>query len=107
VAAVDAAEDAAGLGYDLEIDAQLYSVTADPFIGQIYDPFGLVNIADEADDPAGGYPQLSAEFIVEQDPDLIFVSYPGGVDDVLGRPAFATVTRSEERRVGERGGAWH
>lgn len=92
---------AAGLSYYHEIDAQLYSVTSDTFIGQIYDLFGLVNIADEAEDPAGGYPQLSAEFIVEQDPDLIFVSYPGGVDDVLGRPAFATVTAVQQKNVVE------
>ena len=86
---------AAGLSYYHEIDAQLYSVTSDTFIGQIYDLFGLVNIADEAEDPAGGYPQLSAEFIVEQDPDLIFVSYPGGVDDV----------RASRVRHGDRGAA--
>lgn len=92
-------EDAAGLSYYHEIDAQLYSVTSDTFIGQVYGLFGLVNIADEAEDAAGGYPQLSAEFIVDQDPDLIFVSYPGGAQDVLGRPAFDSLTAVREGNV--------
>ncbi|MEY9213553.1 ABC transporter substrate-binding protein [Thermobifida halotolerans] len=92
-------DDAAGLTYYHEIDAQLYSVTSDTFIGQVYGLFGLSNIADEAEDTAGGYPQLSAEFIVEQDPDLVFVSYPGGVEDVTGRPAFDSVTAVREGNV--------
>ena len=36
--------------------------------------FGLVNIADRAKDTAGGYPKLSAEFIIDADPDLIFLA---------------------------------
>jgi iron complex transport system substrate-binding protein len=35
---------------------------------------GLENIADAADDTGGGYPQLSAEYIVEANPDLIFLA---------------------------------
>ena len=34
------------------------------FIGSIYALFGLENIADGAPDAAGGYPQLSAEYVV-------------------------------------------
>lgn len=97
----DIGDDAAGLSYYHEIDAQLYSVTSDTFIGQVYGLFGLANIADQAPDTAGGYPQLSAEFVVEQDPDLIFVSYPGGVEDVRGRPAFDSVTAVQEQNVVE------
>ena len=36
--------------------------------------FGLKNIADGAPDAAGGYPQLSAEYIVGQAPDLIVLA---------------------------------
>ncbi|MCY9787816.1 ABC transporter substrate-binding protein [Nocardiopsis sp. EMB25] len=78
-----------------ELDDTLYSATSDTFVGQIYSSFGLVNIADEADDgTAGGYPQLSQEFVVEQNPDLIFLSYAGedAVGAVTERPAFDTVT---------------
>lgn len=90
-----------GLDYYHELDPSYYTVTSATFIGQVYDLFGLTNIADQAPDTAGGYPQLSAEFVVEQDPDLIFVSYPGGVEDVRGRPAFDSVTAVREQNVVE------
>ncbi|MFV1991422.1 MAG: ABC transporter substrate-binding protein, partial [Acidimicrobiales bacterium] len=35
---------------------------------------GLSNIADEADPDGFGFPQLSSEYILEQDPDLIFLA---------------------------------
>ena len=35
---------------------------------------GLENIADEAKGAGGGYPQLSAEYIVDADPDLVFLA---------------------------------
>nr|WP_221475639.1 ABC transporter substrate-binding protein [Sphaerisporangium rubeum] len=57
-----------------ELDSTPYSVTSTTFIGQIYGLFGLVNIADEAPDPAGGYPKLSGEFVVKADPDLVFLA---------------------------------
>jgi iron complex transport system substrate-binding protein len=63
------------LTYYHELDNTYFTVTSSTFIGQIYSMLGLVNIADPADDgSAGGYPQLSAEFIIEQDPDLIFLA---------------------------------
>ena len=40
----------------------------------MYTLLGLDNIADPADADGYGYPQLSAEYIVEQDPDLIFLA---------------------------------
>ncbi|MCP3016104.1 ABC transporter substrate-binding protein [Nocardiopsis dassonvillei] len=86
----------AGLSFYQELDETSYSATSDTFVGQIYASFGLVNIADEADadGAAGGYPQLSQEYVVEQNPDLIFLSYgdESTVADVAGRPAFDTVT---------------
>ncbi|MFC7327851.1 ABC transporter substrate-binding protein [Marinactinospora rubrisoli] len=89
--------------YYHELDPGLYSVTSGTFVGQVYSLFGLRNIADEAADTAGGYPQLSAEFVVEQDPDLIFLSYPGEeaalVADVADRPAFDTITAVENGDV--------
>ncbi|MFC6085026.1 ABC transporter substrate-binding protein [Sphaerisporangium aureirubrum] len=64
----------AKLSFYHELDSTPYSVTSDTFIGQIYGLFGLTNIADEAPDPAGGYPKLSGEFVVKADPDLIFLA---------------------------------
>ncbi|MFV1990387.1 MAG: ABC transporter substrate-binding protein, partial [Acidimicrobiales bacterium] len=57
-----------------ELGDQLYSASSSSFIGQLYTMVGLTNIADEADPDGYGYPQLSAEYILEQDPDLIFLA---------------------------------
>ncbi|HUG74374.1 MAG TPA: ABC transporter substrate-binding protein [Acidimicrobiia bacterium] len=64
------------LTYYHELDDTLFSVTSETFIGEIYALAGLENIADAADPEgeAGGYPQLSAEFLVSADPDLIFLA---------------------------------
>jgi iron complex transport system substrate-binding protein len=57
-----------------ELDDTYYSVTSSTFIGQLYSLVGLRNIADEAKGAGGGYPQLSAEYIIDADPDLIFLA---------------------------------
>ncbi len=62
------------LSFYHELDATYYSVTSETFIGQIYAAMGLVNIADEVGEGAFGYPQLAEEYILEQDPDLIFLA---------------------------------
>lgn len=59
--------------YYHELDATLYSATSDTFIGTVYDHLGLVNIADEVGADTS-YPQLSAEFIITENPDLIFLA---------------------------------
>ncbi len=61
------------LTYYHELDQTLYTVTSETFVGQVYDLAGLENVADAADD-GSGYPQLSAEYILEQDPDFIFLA---------------------------------
>ncbi|SNT37976.1 iron complex transport system substrate-binding protein [Actinomadura meyerae] len=75
--AVDAASASAkgrGLSYYHELDNELHSVTSTTFVGQVYGMFGLRNIADKADKATGGYPQLSREYLLKQDPDLIFLA---------------------------------
>jgi iron complex transport system substrate-binding protein len=57
-----------------ELDDTFYSVTSKTFVGSIYTLAGLVNIADAADKDSSGYPQLSNEYIVAQNPDLIFLA---------------------------------
>jgi iron complex transport system substrate-binding protein len=56
-----------------ELDQTYYSASSDTFIGQIYTLLGLQNIADKAA-RAGGYPQLSAEYILTANPDLIVLA---------------------------------
>jgi iron complex transport system substrate-binding protein len=65
---------AAPLTYYHELDDTLFSVTSQTFIGQIYSLVGLKNIADKADKEGSGYPQLSPEYLVKADPDLIFLA---------------------------------
>jgi iron complex transport system substrate-binding protein len=57
-----------------ELDDQYFSVTSATFIGQLLSLAGLANIADEAEEKAGGYPQLSAEYIIDTDPDYILLA---------------------------------
>ena len=74
IAKIAAAKPAHQLTYYHELDKNLYTATSRTFIGQLYAQLGLKNIADAADKDAGGYPQLSAEYIVKADPDLIFLA---------------------------------
>jgi iron complex transport system substrate-binding protein len=62
------------LTYYHELDKSLYSVTSKTFIGQLYGQLGMRNIADAADKDGTGYPQLSAEYVIKADPDLIFLA---------------------------------
>jgi cobalamin transport system substrate-binding protein len=62
------------LSYYHELDKNLYSATSKTFIGQLYAQLGMENIADAADKDGSGYPQLSAEYVVKADPDLIFLA---------------------------------
>ncbi len=90
----DAGTRADGLTVYHELDPTLYSVTSETFIGLVYAAFGLVNIADPADVDGFGYPQLSAEYVIEADPDLIFVTDCCGdtPETVAGRPGWDNVS---------------
>ena len=61
------------LSYYYELDDTYYSVTSNTFIGQLFNLFGLRNIADNAE-AGNDYPQLSAEAIVSSNPDMIFLA---------------------------------
>ncbi len=90
-----------------ELDDTLYSVTTSTFIGNVYALAGLTNIADAAD-PDGeffGYPQLSAEFLVEANPDLIFLADTKccgqNAETVTARPGWDALTAVQEGRIFE------
>ena len=57
-----------------ELDPTYYSATSSTFIGRMYKLFGFQDIADAADTTHSGYPQLSAEYIVAANPDLIVLA---------------------------------
>ena len=57
-----------------ELSPDFYSATSNTFIGRIYKLFGLRNIADAADSSSTGYPQLSGEYILSANPNLIVLA---------------------------------
>lgn len=60
-----------------ELDPTFYSISSHSYVGELYSRLGLVNIADAADPDGFGYPQLSPEFIVAEDPDVILLADAG------------------------------
>lgn len=60
--------------YYHELDPTFYTATSETFVGGLYAMFGMVNIADAADQGGLGYPQLSVEYILQSDPDFLFLA---------------------------------
>lgn len=96
-------EPAEPLTYYHELDDNYFSVTSKTFIGQVYGLIGLENIADPADKDGTGYPQLSAEYIVKADPDLIFLADTKCCDQsaktVGARPGWGSIAAVESGAV--------
>jgi iron complex transport system substrate-binding protein len=64
---------AQGLSVYHELDPSFFSATSSTFVGRVYALFGLKNVADAA--PGGSdYPQLSPEFIVASNPELVVLA---------------------------------
>jgi iron complex transport system substrate-binding protein len=73
-ALIEQASAGSGLKVYHELGPDYYSATSQTFIGSIYTALGAKNIADGAGKKAPGYPQLSAEYILKSNPDLIVLS---------------------------------
>lgn len=90
------------LTYYHELDDTYFSVSANTFVGQIYGLLGLRNITDLTEVDTD-YPQLSAEFVVSADPDLIFLACTVGcgttAESVAARPGWSAVTAVREGGV--------
>ena len=88
---------AAGATVYHELGPDFFSATSETFIGSIYELFGLVNIADAAAGAAdaGGYPQLTGEYIVSESPALIVLADTKCCDQtaetVSKRPGWAQI----------------
>ena len=108
---LDAAVTASGdLGenvtYYHEIDSLLYTATSSTFFGEIYALFGMENIADpaDADGSSFGYPQLSSEFVVSENPNIIFlgnVLYGESAETVSQRPGWDVMTAVQDGDIAE------
>jgi cobalamin transport system substrate-binding protein len=86
-----------------ELGPDFFSATSQTFIGSVYTQLGLENIADEAGGTAPDYPQLSAEYILSVDPDLVVLSDTKccgqSAKTVAKRPGWKTLTAVQEGNV--------
>jgi iron complex transport system substrate-binding protein len=86
-----------------ELDPTYYSATSQTFIGKIYKLFGLRNIADAADSTASGYPQLSGEYILAQNPAVIVLADTRccgqSATTVANRPGWSGIAAVRAHRV--------
>ncbi|MGF1596422.1 MAG: ABC transporter substrate-binding protein [Acidimicrobiales bacterium] len=84
-----------------ELDETFFTASSNSFIGAVYEAMGAENIADEADVDGSGFPQLTEEYIVEADPQVIVitdqVSYTA--DDVAARPGWDQISAVENGNV--------
>ena len=60
--------------YYHELDNTYFTATSKTFIGTVYGLLGMKNIADPANKKASDYPQLSAEYIIQANPQIIFLA---------------------------------
>jgi iron complex transport system substrate-binding protein len=88
-----------------ELDPTYYSATSATFIGSVYKLFGFRDIADAAGGTSGGYPQLSGEYIVAKNPQIIVLADTKCCqqDDatVAARPGWSTISAVQHHRVVE------
>lgn len=78
------------LTYYYELDPTHYSLTSATFVGKLLGMLGMKSIADTASRAAaaGGYPQLSSEFVLKAQPDYIVLA-----DTVCCHQSAASVAR--------------
>jgi iron complex transport system substrate-binding protein len=91
--------------YELGSDPY-YSVTDSTFIGSVLSLLGMKSIADSATGAAaaGGYPELSPEFILKSNPDFIILSDTGNNGGetaamVYARPGWSALTAVKDKHV--------
>jgi iron complex transport system substrate-binding protein len=86
-----------------ELTPDYYSTTSSTFIGRIYKLFGFQNVADAADNTHSGYPQLSGEYILKANPQLVVLadSVCCGQQPatVAARPGWAQLDAVKQQRV--------
>jgi iron complex transport system substrate-binding protein len=86
-----------------ELDQTYFSATSHTFIGQVYTLLGLRDIADRANGAAPDYPQLSSEYIVAANPDLIVLAdtkcCQQDAQSVAARPGWAGIAAVRNREV--------
>jgi iron complex transport system substrate-binding protein len=88
-----------------ELDDTYYSVTSNTFIGKVYKDFGALNIADAAAGAdSSGYPQLSAEYLLKSDPQVIFLAdaqYGVSLESVSKRAGWSQISAVKNQKIVE------
>ena len=95
------------LTYFYELGANpYYSVTDSTFIGSVLSLLGMKSIADSATGAAaaGGYPELSPEFILKSNPDYVILSDTGNNGGqsaamVYARSGWSSLTAVQDKHV--------
>ena len=86
-----------------ELDPTYYSATSSTFIGSIYKLLGFRDIADGAGGTGDGYPQLSGEYIVAKNPQIIVLAdtlcCQQSYATVAARPGWRTISAVQHHRV--------
>lgn len=105
IASVTEATDAGGATYYHELSPDFYTATSATFVGSLYGMLGMVNIADDADPDGYGYPQLSAEHILDEDPAFVFLADTvccGQAAEMVGeRPGWSALTAVQSGSIVE------
>jgi iron complex transport system substrate-binding protein len=92
--------------YYRELTPDHYSATSATFVGQVFGLLGLTSIADKAPGGTsenGGYPQLSVEYVVKANPDIIFLADTKCCQQtpaaVAKRPGWSSIAAVQNKRV--------
>jgi iron complex transport system substrate-binding protein len=86
-----------------ELDPSYFSATSSTFIGSVYKLLGFRDIADGAGSAGGGYPQLSGEYIIAKDPQIVVLADTKccgqSYSTVAGRPGWSNIAAVQHHRV--------
>ncbi|MGA1158873.1 MAG: ABC transporter substrate-binding protein, partial [Candidatus Nanopelagicaceae bacterium] len=86
-----------------ELDNTLYTATSKTFIGTVYRDLSLINVADAASGAdSSGYPQLSAEFLIQSNPEIIFLAdaqYGENASTVKARSGWQSIDAVKRGRI--------
>jgi iron complex transport system substrate-binding protein len=94
-----------GSTYYYELDPTYYSVTSSTFMGQLLGLLGITSIANSVTGAAqnGGYPQLSAEFILQANPNYIVLAdticCKASAASVAARPGWSALSAVQNGRI--------
>lgn len=80
----------------LEVDNAMYAAGPDSFMGQLLAQLGVDNIVPSS---ATGFPQLTPEYVVRADPDLIIQSHAASLRALAGRPGWGQLKALRQGRV--------